>query len=120
MRVVFDGYSKQNYDVTNMTRSLLKNSSFREKLLLRYAELLRGPLSPENMLREIELLCAEIEPEVDRDRAHCGIDRPYWDHMIDKLRSFATADYVRETLETLRQDMNLSREEMAAYFPEWI
>ena len=119
MRVVFEGYSKQNYDVTNMTRSLIKNAGFRDKLLLRYAEMLRGPLSPENMLREIDLLCAEILPEVDRDRRHCGIDRDYWDYMVEKLRTFATPDYIRATLDVLRQDLGMSSEDMARYFPEW-
>ncbi|MBR4549472.1 MAG: CotH kinase family protein [Oscillospiraceae bacterium] len=119
MRVVFEGYSKQNYDVTRMTRSLVKNPEFREKLLLRYAELLRGPLSPENVLREIELLCAEIEPEVARDRKHCGIDLDYWYYMVEKLKTFATDDYVRATIDTLREDLNISGEEMTRFFPEW-
>lgn len=119
MRVVFEGYSKQNYDVTRMTRSLIHNEQFCDKLLTRYAELLRGPLSPENVNREIDLLCAEILPEVDRDREHCGIDRDYWDYMIEKVRSFATPDYVHATLEVLQQNLGLSAEEMARYFPEW-
>ena len=81
--------------------------------------MLRGPLSPENMTREIDLLCAEIEPEVARDREHCGIDLDYWYYMVEKLRTFATDDYVRATLDTLREDLNISGEEMTRFFPEW-
>ena len=119
MRVVFMGYARQNYYVTQMSNSLLRNPEFRDKLLLRYAEMLRGPLSPENMLREIELLSGEIAPEVPRDRIHCGIDVEYWDYMIEKLKTFATPDYVRATLDTLREHLQLSDGEMAHYFPEW-
>lgn len=119
MRVIFEGYSKDNYDVTEMTASLLRNAGFRDRLLTRYAELLSGALSPENVMRVIDGFYAELLPEIDRDRSAVGISVPYWEKMVNGLRSFASDAYVYETLNVLQQDLNLSGEDMARYFPDW-
>ncbi len=119
MRCVFESYSRPSYEVTFMSRNLIHNPEFRDKLLSRYAEWLRGPLSPENVTATIARLAAEIEPEIERDRTSNGITRSYWDQMMELLYRYGTADYTRATIDALRQDLEMSQEEVEHYFPEW-
>ena len=116
MRVIFEGYAKQNYNVTNMSKSLIRNPDFRDQLLRRYAEWIDGPLSPENVMREIDLLEDTIRPEIERDRDHIGIDMDYWEARMADVRSFATDAYISATIDTLCEDLNLTQEERVFYF----
>lgn len=116
MRVIFEGYAKKNYNVTDMSNALIKNAEFRDKLLRRYAEWIDGPLSPENVMREIDLLEAEILPEVPRDHDRIGIGVDYWEDRMAEVRSFATEDYIRATIDALCIDLNLTKAERAQYF----
>ena len=119
MRCIFESYSRPSYEVTFMSRNLIRNPEFRDKLLSRYAEWLRGPLSPENVMATIDRLAAEIEPDIDKDRRSNGIERSYWDQMMELLRRFGTEEYTRATIDALRQDLEMSQEEVNRYFPEW-
>ena len=116
MRVVFDQIGKPNQYLRSMANSLIKNPEFRDRLLRRYAEWIDGPLSPENVMREIDLLLAEIEPEIARDRERVGISLDYWKDRIRDLRSFASEDYIRATIDVLCEDLELTPEERIAYF----
>ena len=116
MRVIFEGYAKQNHNVTRMSNSLIRNPDFRDQLLRRYAQWIEGPLSPENVMREIDLLEEEIRPEIVRDREHIGIDMEYWEARMADLRSFATDDYISATIDTLCEDLELTPEERTYYF----
>ena len=116
MRVIFDNYAKPNHYVTRMSKSLIRNPDFRDKLLRRYAQWIDGPLSPENMLREIDLLEAQILPEVVRDRAHCGIGMSYWESRMQELRSFASEEYLSATIDVLCRDLGVTAEERSEYF----
>lgn len=116
MRVIFGGYGKKNYNVTNMTKSLIRNPEFRDQLLRRYAQWIEGPLSPENMAREIDLLEAEILPEIVRDRERVGIRVSYWESQMEKLRSFADEDYLSATIDVLCAELDLTPEERIEYF----
>lgn len=116
MRVIFQDYGKRNYDVTNMTRSLIRNPEFRDQLLSRYAQWVQGPLSPENVAREIDLLESEILPEIVRDRERVGIDVAYWERRMGELRSFADKAYVSATIDVLCEELELTEEERIAYF----
>jgi hypothetical protein len=118
MRVVFNGYGKKNYEVDGMVQSLIRSPAFRDRLLRRYAQWIEGPLSPENMLRVIDRLEAEILPELDRDRERAGIGLAYWEYRMEELRGFASEEYIRATLDVLCEDLDLSPEERALYFGE--
>ncbi|MBR1456888.1 MAG: CotH kinase family protein [Oscillospiraceae bacterium] len=120
MRCVFESYAKPSHEITFMSRNLIHNAQFRDRLLSRYAQLLRGVLSPEYVTATMARLANEIEPEVTRDRVSNGISRDYWDHMMDQLYRFGTIDYTRATIEALRQDLDMSREEVERYFGEWL
>ncbi len=119
MRVVFTDYAKPSRGLNAMLRSLCRNEEFRDRLLRRYAAWIRGPLSPENMLRTIDRMAAEIEPEVPRDRMKVGIRLSYWYDQMEVLRSFATEDYLRDTVDVLCRELELSEEERTSYFGEY-
>ena len=119
MQVVFTDYAKPSRGVTTMLRSLCRNQEFRDRLLRRYAQWIRGPLSPENMMRTIDRMVEEIEPEVPRDRMKVGIRLSYWYDQLEVLRSFASEDYIRGTVDVLCRELELSEEERAAYFGDY-
>ena len=120
MRVVFESYAKASHEVTFISRNLIHNPEFRDKLLSRYAELLSGPLSPENVTATIRRLEAELAPEIDRDRSRHGIGETYWYYMMETLYPYGSIDYTRATIDALRHDLEMSDEEVARYFSPWL
>ena len=119
MQVVFGDYAKPSEGLTAMLKSLCRNAEFRDRLLRRYARWIEGPLSPENLLRTIDRLAGEIEPEVPRDRWKVGIRLSYWYDQIEMLRSFASEDYISATVDVLCRELELTEEERTFYFGDY-
>ena len=66
----------QCVQVSYMFADLWKNEAFQDRFLRRAAELLKGPLTNQAILDEIDRLADEIEPEMARNQAyvHRGYD----------------------------------------------
>ena len=117
IRIIFEGFAKEAWELTQMANHLLANPGFRDRVLSRYAELTRTTLSDEHVLQEINRLAALIEPEVRRDRESCGISYENWVGAVENLRQFPTAcQYAQATIDTLCQDLKVAGEERAHYF----
>ncbi|MBO5555826.1 MAG: CotH kinase family protein [Oscillospiraceae bacterium] len=118
IRIIFEGFAKQARELTQMSNHLLDNPDFRTKVLTRYRELINTTLADEHVLAEIDRLAARIEPEVRRDRAACGISYENWAGALENLRQFpTTCKYAQVTVDTLCQDLQVTEEERALYFP---
>ena len=76
-----------------LIRALIRNGSFREKTLQRFAELLNGPLSTEHVLEKIDEYQALLEPEVARDRERWKLTVDQWNTRVDELRQFIRDDW---------------------------
>ena len=96
---------------------MLQSGDFRDRLLRRACELLRGPLSNESILAEIDRLAAEIDPEVARDYEHFGMHKSGWEWNIDWLKEFITdKDWAQVCIDKLCFYLRLSDMERAKYF----
>lgn len=102
-----------------LVRPLLQNPDFRDRMLRRFAELLNGVLSEENVTAEIRRLAAELEPEIGRDYALRGMFKAKWDSDVEALCGyFADGVWNRACVEHICQQLLLTDEERAAYFGE--
>ena len=105
------------YQVNQMVMKLLKNQEFKDRFLKRAAELLRGPLSEEKVLEEIERLATEVEPEVERDRKNTPQTYRSWKSYIQALKAdFTEKDWNQKNIKAICKYLNLTKEERAYYF----
>ena len=96
---------------------LMQNAEFRDRFLTRAADYLRGPLTNEAVLAEIDRLCAEIRPELQRDYARFGKDLSQWDRAIRFLReTVSVSDWRQANIEGLCQSFELTQAEREHYF----
>jgi len=113
------GWCNAVYEQTPILSSLMENETFRKKLIARYAELIKGPLSNESMLERIDLMAEKIEPEVSRDRLRWRLSYERWLKEIEKLKSYIVSnDYDEFCTEQLSKLLYLSPEEREMYFGE--
>ncbi len=105
------------YQVNQMVMKLLKNQEFKERFLKRAAELLRGPLSEEQVLAEIQRLAAEVEPEVERDRANTSQTYRSWKSYIQALKAdFTEKQWNQKNIKAICKYLHLKKEEKDFYF----
>jgi hypothetical protein len=103
--------------VAELIGCLLKSPDFRDRVLTRAAELLSGPLSNEAILEEIDVLYAQIAPEVERDYARFQMYPDGWEWNVDWIRNFITEkNWSQVCIDRLCGYLNVTPEEREAYF----
>ena len=96
---------------------LIRQPDFRDRCLHRYAELIAGPLSNENVLQKIDDYVALLEPEAPRDRERWHKTMKDWYDQLDILRAFITDnDWARLSIERFCTEAEISPAERAEYF----
>lgn len=114
---VLSSFALTTRQVSNIISPLMKNQEFRSRLLSRASELLDGPLSAENVLKELERLTSEIRPEVERDYERFGMTMEKWEWNVDFIKALFTErnwnDYAAERLCDI---FSVSGEEREKYF----
>ncbi|MBN1889438.1 MAG: CotH kinase family protein [Thermoflexales bacterium] len=81
---------------TLLLRKLLENPVFRERFLVRMADLLNTTLSPPSVIAHIDLLAAELKPDMAYESLRWA-SLTDWESNVQQLRDFARRrpDYVR-------------------------
>ena len=89
----------------------------KDAFIRRYAELMDTVLNEEYIIGIIDSLAAEVESEVERDRARWGSSVTKWNNSVEKLRAYFR-DGVRDenVLEDIQDYFNLSDSQMKSYF----
>ncbi len=114
---LMSGFSIQNIQISNAIVPLMKNAEFKDRFLRRASELLSGPLTNEAVLEEIDILAAEIAPEVPRDRARFGWEARTWERSLKNLRELIEySNWRQANIEALCDVFELTAEERALYF----
>ena len=109
-------YSKQ---ICTVLARLLKNGSFRDRMLTRAGELLAadGPLTNDKVLAEIERLAAQVEPEVERDYVRYALTYNDWARHVQQLKSFIQdKDWRQHNIDTLCRIFKLDEQQRVPYF----
>ena len=110
-------YGATHIQVASFAVPLMKNESFRERFLTRAAELLRGPLSNEAVLAEIDRMAEEIRPEIERDYARIGHSAVSWENAMDELRSMIRdKDWRQLNIDGICWSFDLDDEAREKYF----
>lgn len=119
-RGLYYGDENCGYELPALMRNLFLNAQFRERFLTRFAEVNRGVLSNESVLRKIDELASTIEPEMPRDRERWGLRLDRWYSRLETLRSFITRNtwdaHNREQLRRIYALFGMSSEEFYRYF----
>lgn len=120
-----EGSDKPNFSATSnifmqdlYIDRLCDSAQFRDLLLRRYAELLDTGFRPEELLKVLDDMAAEIEPEVQHSYERWGhLDYKAWSNQMDKLRERLKArpEVVKSEL---KRYFRLSNEEYDLYFGE--
>ena len=114
---LLNNFGASHYQVASFAVPLMKNAAFRDQLLSRAAELLRGPLSNEAVLAEIDSMADEIRSEVQRDFKRYSRELSSWEKAIEDLRSMIRdSDWRQANIEGLCQSFELDSETRAHYF----
>lgn len=107
----------ETQQITQLIMPMLKNESFREQFLTRFAGLIRGPLSNENVLAIIDDYEAQLAPDLPRDLDHWGMSLSHWQKYVNSLREFiGTYDYSSYCIDTVCGLFKVTEEEKAALF----
>ena len=114
---LLNDFGASHIQVASFSVPLMKNEVFRDRLLSRAAELLRGPLSNEAVVEEIDRMADEIRDEVARDFKRYYREPASWERALDELRSMVLdRDWRQANIEGLSQSFGLDREARAKYF----
>ena len=114
---LLNGYGESHIQVASFSVPLMKNEAFRDQLLSRAAELLRGPLSNEAVLEEIDRMADEIRSEVQRDFKRYYREPASWERAIEELKSMIRdSDWRQANIEGLSQAFELDSDTRAYYF----
>ncbi len=113
------GDDRMSQQISQILRALLKNPSFKEKLLARTAEALRGPLAAEHVLQTANDMYALIENERLRDFRRWGTSEQRFQnetkHMLRLLDG-----YDAYAVRALCSNVHLSAEERSRWFSDWL
>ncbi len=116
-RNLLNEYAAQTIQVSAFCYPLLKNATFCDQFLTRAASLLRGPLSNESVIGEIDRLCDELRPEIPRDFALAGSSISSWERSIDELKAMIEGrDWCQANVDVLCRVFSLDAAAREAYF----
>ncbi len=97
--------------------SLLKNDDFKEMFIKRYAELMNGPLSDENINKYIDKFENQFKSEAEADRAKYNRSVKSWQENVQKLRDFiGNGKRKEQVLKSIKSYFGLSETDMSKYF----
>lgn len=116
---VMSEYAQQNRQFAAFMVPLMDNGEFKDRFLSRAAELMGSVLTVENVMGEIDRLCAIVAPEVERDYARFGGTAADWEWSVEQLKA-VLIDYNWQQLniDNLCELFDLSSEEREHYFGE--
>ena len=110
-------FARSQRQTGQLLGALLRAPAFRDLLLARAGELIRGPLSNEKILAELDLLAAEVEPEVERDYTRFYLSKTGWEWNVDWVRALITdKDWSKTCTDKLCYYLRVTEEERAQYF----
>ncbi len=114
------GGLRNNYDFNKLPRSLMSNRDYQLRMAEQLSAALHGPMSDEAVLKMIDELQAEIEPEMERElkRWFPGVAIATWHRKVDAVRTFVTrfGGRHKEMIRTFKVYSNLTNEEYAQFF----
>ena len=116
---VMSEYAQQTRQFATFMVPLMDNAEFKDRFLSRAAELMSSVLTVENVMAEIDRLCAIVAPEVERDYARFDRTVEDWEWAVDQLKA-VLIDYNWQQLnvDNLCELFDLSPEEREYYFGE--
>lgn len=115
---VLSAYSRQNRQPCTLLNALMNNEQFRQRFLERASELLSGALSDESVLREIDRLEEELQPEAARNFARFGTSEEQWHSDVELLRGFIKNGWRESCIDALCDIFELTAAQRRAYFGE--
>ena len=114
--IIINGIGNSGYEMPLFINNLVKNDTFRDKLLSRYAELTRTVLSDEYVIECIEKYENLLRPELARDRERWGLKFAAWEEHSEALKDLLRTGYADKTIDELCHQLYLTDEQKAAYF----
>ena len=97
--------------------ALLKNPTFRDKFLKRYALLMSSILNEQAITAKIDRFAKLLEPEIAADREKYGYTVDQWRYNVNKLKSYVKDGKREKTvLKGIQNYFNLSDAQMKEYF----
>lgn len=116
---VLSEYAQQNRQFASFMVPLMDNGEFKDRFLSRAAELMGSVLTVENVMAEIDRLCAIVAPEVERDYARFGGTAADWEWSVEQLKAvLIDYDWQQLNIDNLCELFELSPEEREYYFGE--
>lgn len=116
---VMSEYAQQNRQFAAFMVPLMDNEEFKDRFLSRAAELMGSVLTVENVMAEIDRLCAIVAPEVERDYARFGGTAADWEWSVEQLKAvLIDYDWQQLNIDNLCELFDLSSEEREHYFGE--
>ena len=116
---VMSEYAQQNRQFAAFMVPLMDNEEFKDRFLSRAAELMGSVLTVENVMAEIDRLCAVVRPEVERDYARFGGTAADWEWSVEQLKAvLIDYDWQQLNIDNLCELFELSPEEREYYFGE--
>ena len=116
---VLSEYAQQNRQFAAFMVPLMDNGEFKDRFLSRAAELMGSVLTVENVMGEIDRLCAIVAPEVERDYARFGGTAADWEWSVEQLKAvLIDYDWQQLNIDNLCELFELSPEEREYYFGE--
>lgn len=116
---VMSEYAQQNRQFAAFMVPLMDNEEFKDRFLSRAAELMGSVLTVENVMAEIDRLCAVVAPEVERDYARFGGTAADWEWSVEQLKAvLIDYDWQQLNIDNLCELFELSPEEREYYFGE--
>lgn len=100
-------------------RALYQSKEFRELLARRLAELLRGPLSDENMIALIDSMAAQIATEAPLEQERWGTPVRMWEQFVQNMRDFCDGRS-DEMIHSLCRQFNWSDAQASVYFGDLV
>ena len=116
---VLSEYAQQSRQFASFMVPLMDNGEFKDRFLSRAAELMGSVLTVENVMGEIDRLCAIVAPEVERDYARFGGTAADWEWSVEQLKAvLIDYDWQQLNIDNLCELFDLSSEEREHYFGE--
>ena len=111
-------WARATRQVSQLLNAMLNNPDFRARLLQRAGELIPTAFSNERILAELDLLAAQVEPEVARDYIRFNLAFSGWEWNVQWIRDYVLEnDWNRMCINNLCYYLDVTPEERALYFP---
>lgn len=106
----------QRAQIAITLRWLAGIEDFRERLLTRYAELVKTTLSDEHVTEKIDEFRTLLESEMARERALWGSSEGSWERQVEELRANIADGYAAHSARNLCLALGLDEEAYREYF----